>query len=496
MKVRNILLLLLLPLLYSCVSSQYSPAKKYPASALKEDYRLLRNILEAKHPSLYWYTSKDSMDFYFDFYEQVIPDSMNEPMFAWHILAPLTQKIHCGHTSVSLSNAYAKWVKNRQLPSFPLYLKAWQDTLVVLGSLIKHDSIFKRGTLITSINGIRNKEMLQRMFNFLPEDGYANNINYLRISSNFPYFHRNIFGLSRRYSVTYLDSVQNEKQVTISAWEPPKPDSGKKKATKAPKPKPKPPKEVKENSFRSFKIDSTGKFAVMNINSFTKGHMRKFYRKSFKALQKKNISNLIIDIRSNGGGRVGLSTLLTRYISRRPFKVADSLYTVSKSMAPFTRHIKNGLLTNIELVFITKKKNDGLYHLRHLENKIYKPKDKNNFKGNVYILTNGPTFSASALFCNAMKGQPGVTLVGEETGGGWYGNNGIIIPDIVLPNTKIKVRLPLFRLIQYEHDKVPEKGTGVLPDIYCGPSRDALIHKIDNKMELVLKLIQQKATLQ
>lgn len=93
----------------------------------------------------------------------------------------------------------------------------------------------------------------------------------------------------------------------------------------------------------------------------------------------------------------------------------------------------------------------------HLERKTFKPKTKNNFKGKVYILTNGPTFSASALFCNAMKGQPGVTLVGEETGGGWYGNNGIIIPDIVLPNTKIRVRLPLFRLLQFEHDKVPQK---------------------------------------
>ncbi|HOV44377.1 MAG TPA: S41 family peptidase, partial [Ferruginibacter sp.] len=196
--------------------------------------------------------------------------------------------------------------------------------------------------------------------------------------------------------------------------------------------------------------------------------------------------------RSNGGGRVGLSTMLTRYVSRKPFKVADSLYSVAKSMAPYTNHIKNGLLTNIELFFITKKYKDGYFHLGHLERKTFKPKTKNNFKGKVYILTNGPTFSASALFCNAMKGQPGVTLVGEETGGGWYGNNGIIIPDIVLPNTKIRVRLPLFRLLQFEHDKVPQKGTGVIPDIYCGPSLDALIHKVDNKMEAVIKMIRSE----
>ena len=53
--------------LISCsVSKNYSADKKYPKEKLQEDYTLLRNILEKKHPSLYWYTSKDSMDYYFD----------------------------------------------------------------------------------------------------------------------------------------------------------------------------------------------------------------------------------------------------------------------------------------------------------------------------------------------------------------------------------------------------------------------------------------------
>ena len=43
----------------------------------------------------------------------------------------------------------------------------------------------------------------------------------------------------------------------------------------------------------------------------------------------------------------------------------------------------------------------------------------------MYLLTDR-TFSAAALFSNAVKGQPGVVLVGEETGGGWHGNNGIL----------------------------------------------------------------------
>ncbi len=48
------------------VSKNYNADKKYSKEKLQEDYTLLRNILEQKHPSLYWYTSKDSMDYFFD----------------------------------------------------------------------------------------------------------------------------------------------------------------------------------------------------------------------------------------------------------------------------------------------------------------------------------------------------------------------------------------------------------------------------------------------
>ena len=106
------------------------------------------------------------------------------------------------------------------------------------------------------------------------------------------------------------------------------------------------------------------------------------------------------------------------------------------------------------------------------------------------MLTSGLTFSASALFCNAVKGQPGIKLVGEETGGGWHGNNGIMIPDITLPNTRLRVRLPLFRLIQYKH--VPKDGHGIMPDIYIGPNYEALVKGFDKKMKVVMDIIKQK----
>lgn len=490
--------IVIIALLSSCATSfkNYHPDKKFSRKELQSDYTLLRKILEEKHPSLYWYTSRDSMDFYLDSLYKAIPDSMTELQFGWNILAPLTQKIHCGHTSFGMSNNWGRYIRNRYIPSFPLYVKVWGDTMVVTGTLYKKDSVFKPGMLITSINNMGVKQMVTRMFQYLPADGYADNVNYLRISGNFPYFHRNVFGLYKNYKVGYIDSTGKPKTVTVPMWLPPQ-DTTKKDSLlkKEIKPSVKIPRKQRrkmriENA-RSLQIDSANNTAVMNLNTFSNGgarRLRKFFRQSFRALQQQGIKNLVIDLRSNGGGDITISSLLTKYIRNTPFKVADSAYSIAKNFSPFSSHIKSAFWSNLGLLFLSKKKKDGFYHFGYWERHVFKPKTKNHFNGNVYVLINGPTFSASTLFCNAIKGQANVTLVGEEAGGGWHGNNGIMIPDITLPITKLRVRLPFFRIVQYNH--VPKDGRGVMPDIYVGPSVDGIRKSEDRKMMVVREMIK------
>jgi hypothetical protein len=488
-KIYSCFFVLLTVLVCSCAASKknYNPAKKYAPEVLQKDFILLKNILEEKHPSLYWYMPKEKMDQYFIKYYDEIRDSMTEQNFAWHVLAPLIQKIHCGHTSVSMSKAYSKWVRGKAIPAFPLYMKIWNDTMAVTANLNwRKDTVFQRGTLITSINGIPNNLLIKYMMEFLPEDGYANNVNYIRLSGNFPYFHRTIFGLSKSYNIGYLDSNNVEQKITVPLFIPQK-DSLRKDSIIR-KEKKHMPIEKKILQYRSLSVDSSGKFATMTLNTFSDGHLRNFFRRSFKKLRKEKINHLVLDLRSNGGGRVGMSTLLTKYISRKRFKVADSLFTQSRGLGPYTKYVKGGFLNNIEMFFASRKKADGNYHIGHLERKLYELKGKNHFNGQVYVLTNGPTFSASALFCNAVKGQQDITLLGEETGGGWYGNDGIMIPDITLPNTHVRVRLPLFRLVQYNH-KEENKGKGIPPDIFVGTSYDALLNGYDKKLEVVRELI-------
>jgi Peptidase family S41 len=485
------LVVLVSVLCYACTSTNkaYNPSKKYAPYELQNDFVLLKNVLENTHPSLYWYTPKEKMDAYFDKYYNVIKDSMTEQQFAWLAVAPLINKIHCGHTSMSMSKAYSKWITGKQTASFPLFLKVWNDTMAVIGNLnFKKDSIFKRGTIITSINDVPNKLAIKYMLEFLPEDGYASNVNYHRLSGNFPYYHKNIFGLSKNYTVGYIDSNGKEQKAILPLFVPIK-DTTKKDSsiTKIAKEKKvKLSKEEKLLQYRSLKIDSSKKFATLTLNTFTEGQLRKFFRKSFKQLKDEKIENLVLDLRSNGGGRVNMSTLLTKYISKSSFKIADSAYTPARGLGKFAKYFKGKFLNNIQMFFSSRKNKDGNYHIRRMENHFYKPK-RNNYEGKVFIITSGPTFSASTIFCNAVKGQAHVTLVGEETGGGWYGNSGIMIPTFTLPNTHLKIRMPLFKIVQVNHGQ--PKGIGVVPDISVPPSYDALIKGYDKKMEVIKEMI-------
>jgi hypothetical protein len=494
MTLKKLFPLILIWLLAACAASKnYNPDKKYSRQELQQDYSLLRNILEQKHPSLYWYTPKDSMNFYFDSLYNNIPDSMTELQFGWQVLAPLTQKIRCGHTSFSMSKNWGKYLRNKVIPSFPLFVKVWGDTMLITGNLNRKDSLLKTGTLIKSVNNIRNHDLIEKMFQYLPADGYADNVNYIRLSSNFPYYHRNIFGIYKNYSVGYADSAGAEKNMIVPMWLPVKDTSNKKKLEPAPKISKRQLKKERRVNARSLVIDSSINTAIITLNTFNNGggrRLRCFIKKSFKTIRQQEIKNLIIDLRMNGGGEINMSSLFTKYIRNKPFRMTDTAFAVSKSLAPYTKYIKQGWLTNLGFIFLTRKKKiDNNYHFGFYERKMYQPKINNHFDGKVYVLINGPTFSASTLFCNLVKGQENVTLVGEEAGGGWHGNNGIMIPDIVLPATKIRVRLPLFRIVQYNH--VPKDGRGVAPDIYIPPIAEAVRQGLDRKMIIVKEMIRE-----
>ena len=471
----------------------FDPNKKYPPKQLQQDYTIFRNILQDSHPSLYWYTTKDSLDHYFDNGYASIKDSMTLPQFRT-LLSYTISKINCGHTSVRYSKKYIKYLDTAKQKLFPLSLKIWPDTMAVTVNLNRKDSILKRGVIITKINGLTAQQLTDSLFNYVVRDGYNLTGKYQTLSNDFVFgsWYKNIFGLKDTLDIFYLDNAGEEKEIFTPLYDP-KADTIKRKMPsvvqelkRSPKPKP-----IRKLMFyRSLEIDTVYSTAFMTINTFAAGyHLKKFFRSSFKTLTEKNIKNLVIDLRSNGGGETTNSTFLTRFIIDKKFKLADSLYAISRH-SEYDRYISKSFLYRIFMLFATRKREDGKYHYGYFERHYYQPRSEDHYNGHVYVLIGGNSFSAATLFAGAIKGQKNVTLIGEETGGGNYGNTAWIIPDVTLPNTKMRFRLPKFRLV-INKDEV-KNGRGIMPDVIVVPTTEAIRRGIDFKAAKAKELIEER----
>lgn len=493
---RSLILILTIALLTGCGTgrSSFSPNKKYSPQRLQKDYSIYQQILEDAHPGLYWYTSKDSMDHYFNWGREQLKDSLTEGEFR-KVLNYVTAKINCGHTSVRSSKKFLNYLDTVRIARiFPLSLKLWNDTAVVAANLDRRDSLLKRGVQVNKINGRSVKEIVDTLFEYISTDGY-NTTHKFQALSNRGYFgslYTSLFGFSDNYSIEYLDSTGLLKNTSIKTYRPSSDTIGRAAmmpVRQVPQPSRKERRERQQNSVRLLKIDSADHVAMMDLNSFGRGYgLKGFFRRSFKALRKNEIGHLIIDVRGNGGGSVTNSTLISRYITDHPFKVGDSLYAITKRKK-YSRYIKNDFFNRLFITFFTKRRPDGFHHFRYFERHYFKPKKRNHFDGQVYIITGGNSFSATTLFASSLIKQDNVTVLGEETGGGAYGNSAWLIPDVTLPETRVRFRLPLFRLVIDKN--YPKNGKGVQPEVESKPTIDAIKRGVDFKLEKAMELIKK-----
>lgn len=469
------------------VEGQYipPPLPKMAAKPLVEDIVLLKKILEANHPSLYWYTPKDSIDYYFNETIAGITDSLNEVEYKNRV-SKLIAHIRCGHTTVRFSKAYGKVANMYRFPQFPLSLKAWDDSLVVLGSAYRNDSIFKRGTIVTAINQRKPAALLDTIYQYISTDGYGINHKSQIISSNFPGWYKTILGdADSIYNIRYIDSTGIEKETTIKAYRPVI-DTGRKKPTvRAPELTRRELRKLSLLNKRTMIIDTATSTAFIRLTTFTGGRLRSFFRKSFKTLAKLSIQNLVIDLRENGGGNVSNSIKLTQYLVDKPFKIGDTVAAINRKFT-YGKYIKPKLIYWFAMNFGAKKEADGKIHYRRYERHYYSPINKHHFNGKLYLIQGGYTFSAATMFISQLQGQANVKVVGEETGGGYYGNSAMHIPKITLPNSGIVVSLPMYRLVM---DKERPKGYGIMPDIFIKPSSQAIKEGYDIKIAEVRKMI-------
>jgi hypothetical protein len=408
-----------------------------------------------------------------------IRDSMNESQIR-SLLSYAIQPIRCGHTAVLPSKNWEKQITTRS--TFPLQLK-WinSDTVFITNMLKGLDSLIRPGDQLLSMNGQSMRYWTDSLLRFLPVDGYSITNAWQTLSNNAGFYAKRYLGFAEdSLSFVYLDSAGQTHSLIWQREIDKKKDSARPKSNITRKS----PDSFSAKSWqRNYQYDSLSRIGLLTVNTFNNGFgLSRFFRRTFRKIKQNPPEALIVDIRRNGGGNLRHSTLLTKLLSSRSFVLADSV-VAPRRVPVMHKGLNQDWARLFFYPFMTKRKADQLevgYFQRH----VYRP-HRLRFTHKVAVLTGGSTFSAASLMAGQLKGQDHIVIIGEETGGGNYGNSGILIPDLRLPETGIRVRLPLFKIVA--DAKRPNNGRGVMPDIVVVPSADDIRLGKDPKLRVAVQ---------
>lgn len=507
-------------LLFSLLFIQCNSVKKHnkhlndliTEKELKEDVDFTYKKLQYFQPRLYWYISKKELDFKFDSLKTTITKPMTSFEF-YKKLSPVIASVRQGHLitypSVKiLSKAENKALKKKGTGPFSQFdFEIINDKMYVVKNKSENKTI-SVGAEVIAVNGKNVSELIPEYYTLFASDGYNTTWYRKRMATMFSKFYINENGIqdSIHYTFKQNDSL---KVICIKRKKEPLKTKDTTKALSA-KPKKISKKDKKTYGYnkltktnnRDLKfIEKDSSTAILKIRSFTLGKPSRFYKECFSKLQLNKTKTLIIDLRNNTGGSLSEIADLYSYLSDSTFVFIDPIQVVSK-----TAVIKKTPYSNFPLwskivitplyvpyaFFKTHKDKNGSYYYSNSASKS-REIHKNAFKGKVYVMINGGSFSASSIISSNLKGSKRATFVGEETGGAYNGTVAGIMPALKLPNSEIKIKIGLQAI--YPHYKTNVEGRGIFPDKEIIPTIDDYIKGADPELNWITEDIKNNSAI-
>lgn len=457
-------------------TSLYNPQKFYSVNQIRQDFEIFKKALEEAHPGLYWHVSKEKVDKKFTETAKSLRHNIAEIEF-YNIITSLVSYIKDAHTFAVPPDDLMNYFKTTA-KIFPLKVYDANNKLYVLSS---PNNVIAKGSEILAINKKPTSAIVSEIFSHIPADGDMLTGKKWLMNGWFSFYYYIFIEQAENFSITYTEpgSIMN-KDVFISAVSENK-DSLINRS------------DIPKNPLYSFAfIDDS--IPLLTIKAFANnegGDYSKFLDSLFNVIKNKKSNNLIIDLRGNDGGRDRYGSLLYSYLTTKDFKYYEDLFTTTDSIT-FLQYTNRDSSLNQEIKECVDKVGSHLFKLRdtcHPNLSLQKPQS-NPFLGNVYILINGGSLSTTCEFCTAVHTNSRGKFVGEETGGNYFGNCSGEELALTLPNTKIKVYIPLYKYVLAVSDNA-NKNRGIRPDYSLTPSIQDVINENDSILQYTLKLIKE-----
>ncbi|MHA3789278.1 S41 family peptidase [Flavobacterium hauense] len=492
---KKIVILLLILCLASCserkkVTNNFEslPLPKYSETALLQDFDILVNSLKEAHTGIYWYTSPEEFDKLVQQQRLKIKDSLNGLEF-YNIAAPIVAFTKEDHCDISVSEEVAAFTKEKG-KFMPLSIINLKNKPYILNDPDASISII--GWQLLKINNVKIEDIYSRIFATIGADGYIEISKYRALDAH-------------RLAVEYARVINQPDAFTITALNP-KTGETKELTLKAiafDKLKAITKSLVEEGIIKQPKVpaslDISNNTATLILNTFLDDSyeeagmdFKKFIKHSFETIKKTGIQNLIIDVRENGGGTEGNEDYLFSFLTNKPYTKYKyvQVSALQYSFYQYTDYKEKEDYQELEadLAKEHQKSANGRF-LRKPRIEQQAPLQPNPFRGQVYVLTSGWTYSGGAEFCSLMKGHTNAVFIGEEVGGGFYGNTSGYGFELTLPNSGLVIDVPVLKFVLDVKKNIP-KGRGVIPDYEVQPTIEQFMNGKDVEMEFAKTFIK------
>ena len=488
MKYNIFIILLLFSLLSLSEQIEYSIDKKYKSEELQEDLDVFIQAYNDIYPSLYRYRTKHSVDRFLLEIRANLKYGLTEMDFFKQI------SLFCSfvgdvHSEIIPSKRYLKYEKDA-IKKFPFKIVIVDKKLYILENYSDNNSI-NPGNEIISINHKPAVDIIMEIIPYIGSDGYNLTYKYHYLSKYFGKYYTRIIGSPDMYDIEIVKHGENnQKTITVHA---------------------KSDKEIKEIKKQKYPFDKVASLdfkeidnliSYLRISSFNNSSKNSngmkyesFIDSVFTLLQDNVTSNLIIDLRWNGGGDDKNGALLYSYLTDKPFRYYDCLCVAITAEDTLRSQkyfeVPEDIDVFKEKLTVDSKGRKIIILDNHPGNTLQQPKT-NNYQGRVYLLINGKGASATSEFCSIAKHNERGKFVGEETGGGFYGNTSGWSNTLILPNTKCQVEMSF---VEYRTAVVNSNalhGRGIIPDHIITRNIQDILKDHDRELEYTIDLIKKK----
>ena len=435
---------------------------------LNEDLAYLKKILYTNHPSPFLYTKKDSLDPLFSSLRFNDTDKISKLALEKRVRIILSA-IGCIHTSITKPVSYAG------LSVIPFDVFTNGQSIWIRESF--SDSLdYLVGSQLLSINHNSSQKIINKMKPFFPSDGYNQSfkIHALNNKGRFRNLYNYYFDTDSLKTITAV--LPNHDTVVQSIKNIPFETKTKKRTDG-----------LKFGAFTTLKFDTIHQVAIIKITSFNlKGSFRKAnkrYKRLIQLIHQNGIKSVVLDLRDNlGGDATNANLLLSHFIASDHLIDKERMKNKSFRYSITSSKFVSSLDVVFKSLFRKKIRTDSSIII----NTIIAKNEKSHFDGQLFILVNGFSASASSNVASILKHTSQAIVIGQETGGAEEQFNAFFSPRYKLPNSKIILKIPKYRIHLHTTEN---KGSGVLPNYNIKYSIQDVINKKDLEYQQVIRLL-------